>query len=151
MLRLRNEENNQRLLEEKKLHLASLANFESKLLPSDNNKTEIQTLNNKYPASQGKQNEYIEKINSIKVEKYEDENIQNVEVYKQRNIVREEEQRIAREKAKIKKFKKEKYQYLAHNVYNNTNSEGILYERDMDLQRSFRFAKKELKSNNKLI
>ncbi len=59
-------------------------------------------------------------------------------------------QRYYREKARSKKVLKNKHQYIVQNAYNNMNNEGILFERDMDLQRSFRFEKKELKSSTKI-
>ena len=88
-------------------------------------------------------------VNSIRIDKINlSDKIENIDIYKQRNLKNEENQRILREKAKKNKVLKNKHQYLSQNAYNNTNIEGILFERDMDLQRSFRFEKKELKSKN---
>ena len=127
------------MLEDQRLHKASLSSFESTALLGEAlvNQNDIQISEKTYLP-----------LNSIRIEKILlKDTIGNIDIYKQRNVDREEQQKISRENAMKKKVLKNKHQYIAQNAYNNTNMEGILFERDMDLQRSFRFDKKVLKSS----
>jgi len=148
LLKLQNEEQEKQLIEDKNLHRKSLSSFETKayLGPSETSlasprKSSIKELSKERSTS----------ISSIKIEKLNlKENFDNINIYKQRNEEKEKMQRYYREKARSKKVLKNKHQYIVQNAYNNMNNEGILFERDMDLQRSFRFEKKELKSSTKI-
>lgn len=148
LLTIQNEEKERQLIEDKNLHRKSLSSFETKTYLS-HSETSLQTNSHSLLPERAK--EKGPSIHSIKIEKIKlKENLNNINIYKQRNEEKEGMQKMLREKALKKKILSNKHQYLAQNAYNNLNNEGIMYERDMDLQRSFKFEKKELKSSSKI-
>jgi len=148
LLKLQNEEQDKKLIEDKNIHRRSLSSFETKAFLGPSEKS---LSSPRISSIKDVSREKTTSISSIKIEKLTlKENFENINIYKQRNEEKERMQKYNREKSRNKKVIKNKHQYIAQNAYNNMNNEGILFERDMDLQRSFRFEKKELKSSTKI-
>jgi len=85
-------------------------------------------------------------LSIIKIEKLENkgnkESKANLEIFVQKNIKRTAKENLMRSLAKEKSLLKNKHVYKAQHLYNNSNLEGLLYEKDTDVSRALRYEKK---------
>ena len=95
-------------------------------------------VNHKTKPSQSQNEIEITKLQ----EKSDKVNKQNLEIFVQKNPKRIQKENLMRTIAKEKKLLKNKHIYKAQNLYNNTNMEGLFYEKDTDVSRALKYEKK---------